>query len=294
MKMEDFERLWDQKDKLNLQQTKELGEVVAEYPYFQTARVLQLKALHQNHSFFYNSALKKTAAYTADRSVLFDYITSDYFLQDEVSGRIKDRSITTDDGSTEEILIVDEDPNEQIVDPDWLKEKENKPSPEEEISTSENEEVAAEKANLGEEKEKAKKSGHLKDFKPGELHSFSAWLKFTTAAPGATEPGDTSEEEEGKQSEKRRRIEREHQIIDRFIEASPKIVPSKTAPAIQIPKQNLGLEERLMTETLAEIYVSQHKYDKAIQAYRILILKNPEKSSLFADRIEQIDNLKEK
>ena len=47
----------------------------------------------------------------------------------------------------------------------------------------------------------------------------------------------------------------------------------------------------LMTETLARVYLEQKKYQKAIQAYQILILKYPEKSSFFADRILDIKNL---
>jgi hypothetical protein len=43
--------------------------------FFQSARALRLKGLYQN-SFNYNSALKVTAAYTTDRTVLFDFITS--------------------------------------------------------------------------------------------------------------------------------------------------------------------------------------------------------------------------
>ena len=48
-----------------------------------------------------------------------------------------------------------------------------------------------------------------------------------------------------------------------------------------------------MTETLARVYLEQKKYQKAIQAYEILILKYPEKSSFFADRISDIKNLQQ-
>ena len=44
----------------------------------------------------------------------------------------------------------------------------------------------------------------------------------------------------------------------------------------------------LMTETLARVYLEQKKYSRAIQAYEILILKYPEKSSFFVDRIKDI------
>ena len=43
-----------------------------------------------------------------------------------------------------------------------------------------------------------------------------------------------------------------------------------------------------MTETLAELYVKQHKYKEALKAYKVLSLKYPEKISLFADQIKFI------
>jgi hypothetical protein len=83
-------------------------------------------------------------------------------------------------------------------------------------------------------------------------------------------------------------------IIDKFIEANPKITPIKetTKPPANISR---SVEEptHLMTETLAKVYLEQKKYNKAIQAYEILILKYPEKSSFFADRINEIKNLQQ-
>jgi hypothetical protein len=52
--------------------------------------------------------------------------------------------------------------------------------------------------------------------------------------------------------------------------------------------------ETLMTETLARIYLEQKNYEKALQSYKILSLKYPEKSSLFADQIKAIKKLQEK
>ena len=51
--------------------------------------------------------------------------------------------------------------------------------------------------------------------------------------------------------------------------------------------------EHLMTETLAKVYLQQNNYKKAIQAYKILILKNPEKSGFFADQIRAIEKLQQ-
>ena len=52
--------------------------------------------------------------------------------------------------------------------------------------------------------------------------------------------------------------------------------------------------DSLMTVTLARIYLEQKNYEKALQSYKILSLKYPEKSSLFADQIKAIKKLQEK
>tara|TARA_B100000674_G_C37959706_1_gene971379 strand:+ start:256 stop:780 length:525 start_codon:yes stop_codon:yes gene_type:complete len=46
----------------------------------------------------------------------------------------------------------------------------------------------------------------------------------------------------------------------------------------------------LTTETLAKIYTDQGHYERAIQAYEVLCLKYPKKSSFFANRIKDIKN----
>jgi predicted Zn-dependent protease len=84
-------------------------------------------------------------------------------------------------------------------------------------------------------------------------------------------------------------------LIDKFIEANPKISPVKKdtdIPTIFYEPSNAD-NSSLMTETLARVYLEQKKYQKAIQAYEILILKYPEKSSFFADRILDIKNLQQ-
>ncbi|MCH3884353.1 hypothetical protein [Tenacibaculum aquimarinum] len=60
----------------------ELKKVIDEFPYFQSARSLYLKALNNQKSFKYNNELKTTAAYTIDRTVLFNFITSTIFTEE--------------------------------------------------------------------------------------------------------------------------------------------------------------------------------------------------------------------
>jgi len=144
------------------------------------------------------------------------------------------------------------------------------------------------------------------DFSANEKHSFQEWLQLAKTEP-IDRSKDAPEESESIikventvkkvtepktiKDEKKKKAE----IIDKFIEANPKISPIKQTaivPAVQLDSNN---EENsyLMTETLARVYLEQKKYTKAIQAYEILILKYPEKISFFADRISDIKILQQ-
>ena len=70
-------------EEVDASNTQQLEEIIAEFPYFQSARALLLKGLKKTYSYKYNPTLKKTAAYTIDRKVLFDFITSPIFINKE-------------------------------------------------------------------------------------------------------------------------------------------------------------------------------------------------------------------
>ena len=77
MNLIEFNKILSGPGQIKKEQINGLYNIIEEYPYFQAAHFLHLNALKNRHSFKYNDFLKKTAAYTTDRSVLFDYITSD-------------------------------------------------------------------------------------------------------------------------------------------------------------------------------------------------------------------------
>ncbi len=54
---------------------------------------------------------------------------------------------------------------------------------------------------------------------------------------------------------------------------------------------SISKEENLASESLAEVYVKQERYDKAIEMYKKLSLSKPQKKAYFARRIEEILNL---
>ena len=62
--------------------------------------------------------------------------------------------------------------------------------------------------------------------------------------------------------------------------------------ATETAKKSLSENDDFITETLAKIYKEQGHFDKAIDAFEKLILKFPEKNTLFASQINEIKKIK--
>ncbi len=89
--------------------------------------------------------------------------------------------------------------------------------------------------------------------------------------------------------------ESNHQLIDKFIQTNPKIIPKdQTSSNDDISADSVKEHESFFTDTLAKIYIKQGNYAKAILAYEKLSLKYPEKSTYFAAQILEIKKLKDK
>ena len=258
---------------INDKQTLGLEKMIAEFPYFQSARALYLKGLYNQNSYSYNFELKKTAAHTTDRSILFDFITSENFIaiqkgfyDDKIEAINNIKVIEFD------VVAIENSSNSNINN----LEKSILSS----ISNSETEKI-----------EEKLEIGKPLDFSVNEKHSFQEWLQISRIKPIIRVNNSLIEERIGENHiEKQKKIE----LIDKFIESSPKIPKidkNSINSTIYEPKDESN--SYLMTETLAKVYLEQKKYDKAIQAYEILILKYPEKNAIFAIRIQDIKYLQQ-
>tara|TARA_B110000238_G_scaffold70356_1_gene77150 strand:- start:1461 stop:2174 length:714 start_codon:yes stop_codon:yes gene_type:complete len=237
LKRETFTNILENKPLISAEETLALKAVIEEFPYFQSARALYLKGLKNQDSFKYNNELKVTAAYTADRTILFNYVTS----------------LEADLKNKEEILP-------QVI-----------------------AKISQEKLR---ERETDTEEMHLQkplSFSTTESYSFNEWLQLAAKKPIVRKNEMPVQEKLLKNN-----------LIDTFIQNNPKITPLEKGRNFTTPIPKNKQDDALMTETLASVYLAQKKYENAIQAYKILSLKYPEKSGFFADEIKRIQILQKK
>ena len=237
MKRDTFTNILENKPLISAEETLALKVVIEEFPYFQSARALYLKGLKNQDSFKYNNELKVTAAFTADRTILFNYVTS----------------LEADLKNKEEILP-------QVI-----------------------AKISQEKLR---ERETDTEEMHLQkplSFSTTESYSFNEWLQLAAQKPIVRKNEMPVQEKLLKNN-----------LIDTFIQNNPKITPLEKGKNFTTPIPKNKQDDALMTETLASVYLAQKKYENAIQAYKILSLKYPEKSGFFADEIKRIQILQKK
>lgn len=310
MELNDFTYILQHPQDLTVGQTTALREIISKYPYFQPARALYLKGLKNKESFRYNDELKTTAAYTTDRSILFDFITSEIFNQNEVSKMIKQNSESlknifvndVEDISVNKSVAIDDalkqhiKDTEGVLDPYLFEEKISTKQIERFISDINEAQklpiIDVDVQNIKTKPEETLNLGKPLEFDKTETHSFAEWLKITNFKPIVREGKEVKILSEVDQKTSTP-ITKKFELIDKFLESNPKIIPSKEVSTIKLVQNDDLHHDGFMTETLARIYVEQKNYDKAIQSYKILSLKYPEKSGFFADQIKAVKQLQE-
>ena len=183
---------------INKEQLGDLAMVIEKYPYFQSARALQLKGLKNENSFLYNDALKLAAAYTTDRDILFEYITSETFVQNQISeiilqqsDAVRDMEVVSESISEQVALEIDQQLKtemkkaEAILNPDLFERKIASVvqiSDENTVASEENKEEITPTESAKEPTTDLKVDAPL-DFTQKDTHTFGEWLKLTQANP---------------------------------------------------------------------------------------------------------------
>jgi len=86
----------------------------------------------------------------------------------------------------------------------------------------------------------------------------------------------------------------QNDLIENFIKFNPRIdrpTFTENEEILDISEPSTIENEEVLSETLAQIFLSQKRYNKAINTYEKLSLKYPEKNSYFATQIEKIKEI---
>ncbi len=238
-------------ERLNIDSLEFLRKIVDKYPYFQTVRLLYLKNLCLLQATSFKSVLYESVIYITDRMLLYRLLEKNH--PPVYSEKYDDSHNQRGNRSMD------------LIDTFLTKMPEYK------------------QAILGQ-------SDRNMDY-------ISFLLKDEEKKPASVETATES-------GEKRLRGQ---DLIDQFVKSSEQetaIPVSATTNGKDelsyveeeerkkmVIDSGLGLDEEYFTETLANIYIKQHKYSKALEIIKKLSLKYPKKSTYFATQIKTLEEL---
>lgn len=244
----------------------EVEALAAEYPFFAIGQALLAIAFQNSNDVRYEKQLKYAAAIMPNRDKLriFSMIAKHRWTTEPVPQDLPDE-FKADDNFFSHVEVVDpeKEPSESSI----IREKVFI-IPEIDLSSS-HEELSAEMALL---EEKRKSLDELKAIIANRLKEIEEEKKRK----------DSCESQTKKLSRK--------ELIDKFIAENPSISRPKAEffNPISVAQNSIIDQENIVSETLAKIYEKQGYFEKAISIYEKLILKYPEKSTIFATQIERI------
>ncbi len=314
MTPETFNRYLKDPSLLDSHTVDELWMLVKEYPYFQLARMLLARNLHNTGHEAYPLSLRLAAAYAGDRSKLKGLIEGNpLFARDrtgnEISSEIAEgyREIRADNATAE--VLISEKPDlsdeasiseETVLQPmasgitdfsledagDKLAFDESKPAVREAIQLA----GAEIPATLPQHTPATEVQPAIRNRNPLIDNIFSRLSEVDLPETETESPEAVTRETEGTSIAKEKFASR-NTLVDKFIREEPRISAPKREfyNPEDIARQSTNLPEDLVSETLAKIYEQQGMYSMAIKIFEKLMLLIPEKSSYFADQIKEID-----
>ncbi len=295
-------------EKATIEQALLVHELVVKYPYFQSARVLHLKLLSLSDYPAFLKELPQVATYAGDRKKLYHYLHP----EKKVSPQVAPEVIEMAPGPVEDHENPEGENDEKVepILPESAPEQVEVFQPEEEVAEPKETEV----------KEEAIEAEGPEQ--PSETLSFAQWLdslaeQGAVAQQAQTATGTSSASRGELETPEADMLNRESvsqsapgqggltderwSLIDSFLReykpSTPKSEAESTVPKqemVDLSTQKQEPEKEIITETLAEIFLAQKNYKKAIEIFEKLRLKYPEKNVYFADLIKKAKRQRKK
>lgn len=229
-----------------------LASIVGEYPYFQTAHLLYIKALHDNKSIRYSAQLKIAGAYAGDRSMLFRLIKQ----------QMARPVVEAPKPVIENIELFVEEPETAVQ------------------SSEEVLELMDFDFSIAEEASPVNSKAEQSNIQPQFLD-----YVYNLEQKPPLQP------EVAVEAKHKRSSQLIDAFIEKNPRIVPRSDMNEQPQKQQDISENSTSESDFLTETLAEIYIRQKNYAKAANIYQKLLLLFPQKSVYFAQKIEQLKEL---
>ncbi len=258
MNKDHFVKYLQEPETLDKDSITDLTQLIQEFPYCQSARILLSINLFKEKNIHFETELKTTAVFAGDRYMLKKHI-------DRINhANVK---IVLHDEYKEEVEETDSEP---VKPKEETKAEESNDKLVGEEAIDPDEEVLAEAAP--ETLDPAERIARLRRIVEERIKEIEAEAKGKPVKPAKDDSGKTKQ-----------------QLIDEFIMNDPGITRGGETffNPIVAAKESIVDQENIVSETLAQIYFDQQHYEKAITVYEKLSLKFPEKSTYFAGLIEK-------
>lgn len=315
---------------LNRFNTAELETLIQKFPYFQQAHLLLAKKYQQENNPRFDEQLQMAALYTQNRELFYDIFHEQIKQEITVTAPAAEHEKFAEaviEQQPVEIPAIQLTENPTVVEEIHPEQSEvetpaketletvshieaveqpieivTAPTVEEETVAIE-EETEVQETTLAEATGEAEKQQREEEITLNEPHTFTEWLHAFPIKSAVKEAAEILENETIEEDDLNKiilenaNIDYLHTLVeeethyskglDKFINEQKQ----KRSKKAEKPEKQDQLDPDLITETLAGLYAAQRKYSKAIKAYELLSLKFPEKSDLFAARIQYLKKL---
>ena len=256
----------------------ELRTLVARYPYFQSIRLLYLKNLYLLHDATFGEELRKSVLYIADSRMLFYQIEGDRYALHVHPSEDAAQSLSDDSGIDRTLYLIDSFlasmPEEQLQ----AAELDYSMDYTAYLLKSDDDVSVSQADSSAEEVPQLRGQNLIDDFLSKADEPFLP-LEDEINASAATASAEKT-------------------VLEAESHASSEPVQSEKLPEAEVFSEEEELEateiqaeDETFTETLAKIYVKQHRYDKALEIIKKLSLNYPKKNAYFADQIRFLEKL---